>query len=165
MAGMTGDRDGRHDFDTQFGHWNTRVSVLRHPLTGTGEWVDYEGTTAVTPIWDGVVNLVQLDACGPGGELHALILRLYDEGSAHWTLNFVSRGSGEVRPPTVGRFDGAGRGEFRSQEERDGRTVEVLVVMTTTGKDQWRFEQSFSADGGATWETNWIAIDTRVVPA
>lgn len=24
------------------------------------------------------------------------------------------------------------------------------------------FEQSFSDDGGKTWEVNWIAIDTRV---
>lgn len=26
----------------------------------------------------------------------------------------------------------------------------------------WRYEQSFSDDGGKTWEVNWIAIDTRV---
>jgi len=25
-----------------------------------------------------------------------------------------------------------------------------------------RFEQAFSDDGGKTWETNWIAVDTRV---
>jgi hypothetical protein len=24
-----------------------------------------------------------------------------------------------------------------------------------------RFEQAFSDDGGKTWETNWIAVDTR----
>jgi hypothetical protein len=28
--------------------------------------------------------------------------------------------------------------------------------------DQYRFEQSFSDDGGKTWELNWVAIDTRV---
>ncbi|HEX6864348.1 MAG TPA: hypothetical protein VF414_16070 [Thermoanaerobaculia bacterium] len=28
--------------------------------------------------------------------------------------------------------------------------------------DSWRYEQSFSDDGGKTWEVNWIAIDTRV---
>jgi hypothetical protein len=26
----------------------------------------------------------------------------------------------------------------------------------------FRFEQSFSDDGGKTWELNWIAVDTRV---
>jgi hypothetical protein len=25
-----------------------------------------------------------------------------------------------------------------------------------------RFEQSFSDDGGQTWEVNWVAIDTRI---
>jgi hypothetical protein len=25
-----------------------------------------------------------------------------------------------------------------------------------------RFEQSFSDDGGKTWEPNWIAVDTRI---
>lgn len=25
-----------------------------------------------------------------------------------------------------------------------------------------RFEQAFSADGGRTWEVNWIATDTRI---
>jgi hypothetical protein len=25
--------------------------------------------------------------------------------------------------------------------------------------DWWRYEQSFSDDGGETWEVNWIAID------
>jgi hypothetical protein len=24
-----------------------------------------------------------------------------------------------------------------------------------------RFEQAYSADGGANWEINWIAVDTR----
>jgi hypothetical protein len=25
-----------------------------------------------------------------------------------------------------------------------------------------RFEQAYSADAGATWEVNWIAVDTRL---
>jgi hypothetical protein len=29
-------------------------------------------------------------------------------------------------------------------------------------QDSYRFEQSFSDQGGKTWEVNWIAVDTRV---
>jgi hypothetical protein len=35
-------------------------------------------------------------------------------------------------------------------------------VITSLTPDSWRYEQSFSEDGGKTWEVNWIAIDTRV---
>ena len=28
--------------------------------------------------------------------------------------------------------------------------------------DHCTFEQAFSPDGGTTWETNWIAVDTRI---
>jgi len=135
--------------------------VLRPPLGGSGTWVDYEGTTVVTPVWDDVANLVRLDAVGTSGEVHALSLRLYDVESAQWHLHSASRGSGDVAPPAIGAFDGAGRGEFRSVEVVDGREVHVLFAIERPDADTWRFEQSFSVDGGATWAANWVAVDTR----
>jgi hypothetical protein len=38
----------------------------------------------------------------------------------------------------------------------------VKFVIQCESTDVCRFEQSFSADGGKTWEANWIATDTRV---
>jgi len=35
-------------------------------------------------------------------------------------------------------------------------------VISDVKPDSARFEQAFSADGGKTWEVNWIAVDTRV---
>ena len=55
-----------------------------------------------------------------------------------------------------------GRGEFYSHEDFNGRMVVVRFVITATGPDSCHFEQSFSDDGGKTWEVNWIAVDTRV---
>jgi len=37
----------------------------------------------------------------------------------------------------------------------------VRFVITPKSKDEASFEQSYSADGGVTWETNWLAVDTR----
>jgi hypothetical protein len=34
-------------------------------------------------------------------------------------------------------------------------------VISKVSADVYRFEQAFSADGGQTWEVNWIATDTR----
>jgi hypothetical protein len=155
-------RDGRHDFDDEIGTWHTTLSVLRPRVGGSGTWVEFEGTTHVSPVWGGVANLVQLDASGPAGELHALSLRLYDEQTHQWHLHFASRGSGEIAPPAVGSFDETGRGEFRSREVVAGAEVDVrFVIERPADDDSWRFEQSFSTDGGATWETNWVAVDTR----
>jgi hypothetical protein len=158
---MSDQRNGRHDFDGELGTWRTRLSVLRPPFGGSGAWVDFEGTTLVTPVWGGTGNLVQLDATGPTGEIHALSLRLFDEETSRWHLHFASRGSGDVGPPAVGAFDGAGRGEFRSREVVAGREVDVLFVIERADDDTWGFEQSFSVDDGETWRANWIAVDTR----
>ena len=62
--------------------------------------------------------------------------------------------------PTLGGFSN-GRGEFYSFETLDGREILVRFVISDITRDSCRFEQSFSADGGKTWEVNWIAVDTR----
>jgi hypothetical protein len=62
--------------------------------------------------------------------------------------------------PTLGGFSN-GRGEFYNVETLDGREILVRFVISDIKRDSCRFEQSFSADGGKTWEVNWIAVDTR----
>jgi hypothetical protein len=37
-------RDGQRDFDWEIGTWKTRLKRRLRPLTGSDEWVDYEGT-------------------------------------------------------------------------------------------------------------------------
>src|SRR4051812_41407097 len=53
--------DGQHDFDFEIGTWRTRLSRLLRPLTGSTEWVRYEGTTVVRKVWNGRANLVELE--------------------------------------------------------------------------------------------------------
>jgi hypothetical protein len=153
-------RDGQHDFDFEIGSWNTRLTRLQDPLSGSATWVEYTGTTVVRKVWDGRANLVELDVSGPAGRLEVLSLRLYDPGSRQWSLNSASVRSGTLGVPSVGEFRG-GRGEFYSQEEFNGRTILVRFVISPVAPDSWRFEQAFSDDGGRTWEVNWIAVDTR----
>jgi hypothetical protein len=49
-----------------------------------------------------------------------------------------------------------------SQETFNGRAILVRFIITILSADSARFEQSFSDDGGKTWEANWLATDTRV---
>ena len=43
----------------------------------------------------------------------------------------------------------------------DGRAILVRFAITPITANSCHFEQAFSADGGRTWEVNWIADDTR----
>jgi hypothetical protein len=90
-----------------------------------------------------------------------LSLRLYDPLSRQWSLNTANVKSGTLGAPTVGEFKDS-RGEFFDQESFNGRTILVRNVWSDITADSCRFEQSFSDDGGKTWEVNWIAVDTRV---
>jgi len=64
--------------------------------------------------------------------------------------------------PVYGSFDGKGRGQFYGQDMLDGRAIMVRFVISPISPKEARFEQSYSADGGATWETNWTTDHTRV---
>jgi hypothetical protein len=154
-------RDGQHDFDFEIGTWKTHLRRLVHPLTGSTNWVEYDGTTVVRKVWNGKANLVELEADGPGGHFQGLNLRLYNPQSHQWSLNFSNSSDGILTQPTVGEFKN-GRGEFFDQETLNGRAIFVRFVISSITADSCRFEQSFSDDGGKTWEVNWVAIDTRV---
>lgn len=157
----TMERDGQHDFDFEIGTWKTHLSRLDHPLTGSHTWIQYEGISVVRKIWDGRANMVELEVDGPTGHVEGLNLHLYNPQSHQWSLNFANVKGGTLSVPTVGEFKN-GRGEFYDQEEFNGRMILVRNVWMDITANSCRFEQAFSDDGGKTWETNWIAVDTRV---
>jgi hypothetical protein len=160
-AGAETPRDGQHDFDFEIGTWRTHLKRLAHPLSGSNEWLEYEGVTTVRKVWNGRANLVELTADGPDGHFEGLNLRLYNPRSRQWSLNFANSSGGTLGQPTIGRFID-GRGEFYDQEDFDGRAIFVRFVITPLDADTIRFEQAFSDDGGKTWEINWVATDTRM---
>lgn len=153
--------DGARDFDFEFGTWRTHLRLLVAPLTGSNEWVEYEGTSVVSPVLDGRANLVELDVEGPAGRIEGLSLRLNDPEARQWSLNFSNVRTGRLSAPVVGHF-AEGRGEFYGQERIGGRTVLVRFVISDITLTSARFEQAFSEDGGQHWEVNWIAVDTKI---
>ncbi len=153
--------DAQHDFDFEIGTWKTHLKRLLHPLTGSTTWVECDGTTVVRKVWGGKANLVELEADCPRGHFEGASLRLYNPQSHQWSLNFSNVNDGTLSQPTIGEFKN-GRGEFYDQEPLNGRAILVRFVITEISPNSCRFEQSFSDDGGKTWELNWVATDTRV---
>lgn len=156
-------RDGQHDFDFEIGDWITEVRVLRNPLSGKPPvWAEYRGTSLIKALVDGRANSVELSVAGPAGKIEGLSLRLYDPGSRRWSLNFASLADGAMTPPVAGGFDADGRGVFYGTDRLGERPIRVRFVITQVSADEAHFEQAFSADDGATWEVNWIAVDRRI---
>ena len=154
-------RDGQHDFDFEFGRWTAKLSRRLRPLTGSDEWVAYEGTSVVHPLWQGKANVGELDVSGPAGRIEGLTLRLYDPSTHQWTIRFASSRDGDLTPGLVGGFSD-GRGEFHDQETLDGRPICVRFIFSEVTRNTFRFEQDFSGDEGRTWEPNWVSTFTRV---
>ena len=152
--------DGRTDFDFELGRWRTEVKRLRKPLSGSTEWVAYEGTSVVHKFLDGRANLVELSIAGPAGRIEGVSLRLFHPDTRQWTIHYASATDGELTAPLSGRFED-GVGTFAGDDTFGGRPIRVRFVITPVTRDSIRFEQAFSADGGRTWEVNWIATDTR----
>ena len=160
-SARTDDRgDGQHDFDFNFGTWKTHVSRLEHPLSGSTTWVEYDGISHVGKVWDGRASLLELAVEGPAGRIEGAGLRLYNAETRQWSLNWVNSGDGAPQKPMIGGFE-HGRGEFYVSEPFEGRLILVRNSFSNITPTSSRFEQAFSADGGRTWETNWVMTFTR----
>jgi hypothetical protein len=157
------ERDGQHDFDFELGSWKIHLKRLLHPLTDSTSWVEFDGTSVTRKVWDGRAQLEQFETDSPvAGHIEGLTLRLYNSQTHQWSLYWGNSKNGALSlPPTVGEFKN-GRGEFFDQEALNGRVILVRFVWSNTDTNTPHFEQSFSDDGGKTWEVNWITDQTRV---
>ena len=153
--------DGQHDFDFELGSWKIHLKRMLHPLTGSKEWVEFDGTSVTRKVWEGRSQLEEFETNGATGKVEGLTLRLYNPQSRQWSLYWANGKDGVLGIPTVGEFKN-GRGEFYDQETYNGRVILVRFIWSEITPNSAHFEQSFSEDGGKNWEVNWITDQTRV---
>ena len=153
--------NAQHDFDFEFGSWKAHIRRLQHPLTGSKDWVEYDGSSIVRKVWGGRANLGELDVSGSAGRIEGLSLRLYNPQTDQWAVSWANSRDGNLTVPLLGRF-AAGRGEFYSADTLDGRAIFARFIFSDIKTTSFQLEQAFSGDGGKTWETNWIATFNRV---
>jgi hypothetical protein len=156
------ERERQHDFDFEMGHWNIHLKRLLHPLTGSTTWVEFDGTSVTQGVWNGRAELEEFETDSPaGGHIEGLTLRLYNPESRQWSLYWANSKDGTIVAPQIGEFKN-GRGEFFGQDTLDGKAIFIRFVWSETTTNSPHFEQSFSDDGGKTWEVNWITNQTPV---
>jgi hypothetical protein len=157
--------DGRHDFDFFFGSWRQANRKRLKPLAqGDTEWVEFESRTEAGPILGGLGNIDTFKAPQfPGRpEFEGFSLRLFEPQTGLWRIWWASTiGNGQLEPPVIGRFrDGVGL--FECDDVVDGVPLKARFTWKDITPDSATWEQSFSFDDGATWDTNWITRHTRI---
>jgi hypothetical protein len=156
-------RDGSHDFDFLIGDWKAHVRRLPDRLNNSNVWVEYDGISNHHKVLDSNSNFEEFDVTSTDKKLRikAQTLRLYNPTTRQWSIYLVDVDNGTLdTPPVVGGFNGK-RGEFFHQENLKGRTILVRYVWLDLSPKSARMEQSYSPDGGKTWEVNWICELSR----
>jgi hypothetical protein len=156
MSNEPDERDGRADFDFLIGSWTVHHRRLIERLKGCTEWEEFEGICQARHILGGLGNMDELTMERASGRAEGMTVRLYNPATREWSIYWAaSTGRGRLDVPMVGKFEGP-RGEFYSQEVFEGRHIFSRFIWTVNSAESCRWEQAFSADGGKTWETNWV---------
>lgn len=156
-------RDGSHDFDFLIGDWKAHVRRLPDRLNNSNVWVEYDGISNHHKLLDSNANFEQFEVRSAENKLHikAQTLRMYNPTTRQWSIYLIDLDNGTLdTPPVVGTFNGK-RFEGFHQEMLKGRTILVRYVWLDLSPKSARMEQSYSPDGGKTWEVNWICELSR----
>jgi hypothetical protein len=157
MAAHVGEsaQSSARDFDFWMGDWKVRNRRLKARLAGSDEWEEFEATSVARPILGGLGNEDVFLTDHDGGFI-GMSFRFFDAEKRRWSIYWAdSRRSGELDPPVFGTFSGD-RGIFHGKDVFEGRPILVRFIWSGITTPTPRWEQAFSDDGGATWETNWI---------
>jgi hypothetical protein len=155
--------DGGRDFDFVIGKWKVHLKRLPDRLIGSTKWLEYDGVSTHAKLLDSNANFEEFDVetRDKAHRIKGQTLRLYDPESHQWSIYLLDVDKGKLPlPPVIGEFTGK-RGEFYDQELYKGRAILVRYVWQDVSPKAAHMEQAFSADGGRTWEVNWICDMSR----
>jgi len=136
---------------------------LPERLVGSNSWVEYDGISNHKKLLDTSANFEEFDVRSADGKLRikAQTLRMYNPETHQWSIYGLELDKGSLEtPPLVGNLVGDHL-ELYNQQLWKGRVVLVRYVWRSLSPKTARMEQAFSADGGKTWEVNWICNLSR----
>lgn len=148
-----------HGFAFQTGDWLVRHRKLRHRLQGSSDWYEFDGTCSAWELLEGAGNV---DDHWIGDPIEpyaaATIRRLEPDG--RWAIWWQDSRRAGLELPLKGSFED-GRGIFFGNDEYESKPIDVRFIWSNLA-DGPRWEQAFSLDNRASWETNWIMDFRRI---
>jgi hypothetical protein len=152
---------GAEAFDFLIGSWRVRHRKLKDRLIGRDEWFGFDGTMSADHILAGLGNFDQNVIDLPEGRYHACTLRVFHTDQSQWSIHWIDGRDPKLDAPMHGKF-ADGRGVFFGDDTFEGRPIRIRFLWSDITQTSARWEQAFSEDGGATWETNWVMQFERV---
>lgn len=154
------EQDGRADFDFFIGSWKLRNRRLQEWLKGSTSWDEFGGASVVRKVLGGLGHIEEVTMELASGAIHELVVRLFDPQTQQWRIYEADGGSGfDPQPVIAAGKDGRVVGYAYTPWE--GVYILRRVIWSDITAASFHWEQAFSADGGTTWETNWIADFAR----
>jgi hypothetical protein len=154
------EQDGRADFDFFIGSWKLRNRCLREWLMGSTSWDEFGGTSVARRILGGLGHIEEVTLERASGATEEMVVRLFDPQTQQWSIYEAGNGNVFDPRPVIAAFKD-GRIEGYSHEPWQGKYIFRRVIWSDITAASFHWEQAFSADGGTTWETNWIADFVR----
>lgn len=143
-----------NDFDFFVGEWDVANRRLLDSLDSDSGWEEFGGTNRCWSLFGGAANIDEMEC--PERGFNGLTLRLFDQDTKEWSLNWSNSRFGRLDPPVQGRFREDGVGEFYGDDTYAGRAVRVRFLWSNITDRTARWEQAFSVDDERSWMTNWI---------
>lgn len=151
------------DFDFLIGRWRVMHRRLRRRLVGCTEWDEFAGRSHATALLGGLGNVDDNWLDLPAGAYRAVSLRAFDPATRQWSIWWLDgRRPDQLDVPVRGGFQD-GVGLFMAEDTLDGRAIRVRFAWSAITATSARWEQAFSPDGGASWETNWVMAFEREI--
>lgn len=149
------------DFDFLRGQFDVDNRRLKQPLTNAVEWEEFPATARAETYFDGAVSIDEMYFPTLGS--FGMSVRLFDPEAQDWTVYWVNSQSGKLQPPVRGRWvDGVSL--LFGDDECNNVPVRAHYRWSDVAQNTARWQQAFSTDGGAMWETNWVMAWVRRSP-
>jgi hypothetical protein len=159
--------DGAHDFDFVVGRWHIVNQRLVGRLQGSTKWETFDGSSEAHALPGGIGNTDSFEAQAWRPGFVGVSLRVFSPETGLWSIFWLDNKTGgldkagTLLPPVVGKFN-HGVGIFEGDDTLDNKPVRVRYIWSEITGQSAKWEQTMSADGGKTWESNWVMHLTRL---